>query len=409
MAKTAILIDRTTRELHFTRSGGGATTSVLRDGTRRYYSKPANKVSPLIDGWRKPTSWVMTDHLYDRTCVGTYSYVHSSGTPVVMWGRLPFGINKLVTEAPLALPPRLRGQCEIQALNKMRENAVNLGVAFGERREAASMIRDRAVTMVRAVRELRKGNLRSFRQALGLRPGAARNATSRRQAAEIAGQVPQLWLEHQYGWKPLLNDVHTAIDRYADNNYRDPTRLYASVKNRLKMNQESFRKFVIQDGIVAEVVDEVSHEGFVRIDYKPDEYYSHLKGPEEWGILNPLVVAWELVPFSFVADWFIPVGDWLSAVTAAAPYSFKDGSFSWFRKFKSELVVKVVGDAPHAKNQLVDARAGASGTSLIREVYNGFPIPRMSALGPHVSDASQQSIFTRAANALSILATTFKG
>jgi hypothetical protein len=28
---------------------------------------------------------------------------------------------------------------------------------------------------------------------------------------------------------------------------------------------------------------------------------------------NPLLTAWELVPFSFVVDWFIGIGDWLIA------------------------------------------------------------------------------------------------
>lgn len=32
--------------------------------------------------------------------------------------------------------------------------------------------------------------------------------------------------------------------------------------------------------------------------------------------LNPFVTAWELVPFSFVVDWFVNVGDWLQSQTA---------------------------------------------------------------------------------------------
>lgn len=31
------------------------------------------------------------------------------------------------------------------------------------------------------------------------------------------------------------------------------------------------------------------------------------------GLLNPEIVAWELLPFSFVADWFIPIGSYLEA------------------------------------------------------------------------------------------------
>jgi hypothetical protein len=37
---------------------------------------------------------------------------------------------------------------------------------------------------------------------------------------------------------------------------------------------------------------------------------------QQMGLTNPLEVAWELIPFSFVADWFISVGDWLRGLTA---------------------------------------------------------------------------------------------
>lgn len=33
------------------------------------------------------------------------------------------------------------------------------------------------------------------------------------------------------------------------------------------------------------------------------------------GLVNPAAVAWELVPFSFLVDWFIGVGSWLNGLT----------------------------------------------------------------------------------------------
>jgi hypothetical protein len=32
------------------------------------------------------------------------------------------------------------------------------------------------------------------------------------------------------------------------------------------------------------------------------------------GLTNPALVAWELVPYSFVIDWFLPIGNWLTAI-----------------------------------------------------------------------------------------------
>jgi hypothetical protein len=34
---------------------------------------------------------------------------------------------------------------------------------------------------------------------------------------------------------------------------------------------------------------------------------------EEFGFHDPALVAWELMPYSFVVDWFLPIGDFLEA------------------------------------------------------------------------------------------------
>ena len=46
------------------------------------------------------------------------------------------------------------------------------------------------------------------------------------------------------------------------------------------------------------------------------------------GLLNPLEIVWECLPYSFVVDWAIPVGAWMSSLTADAGFSFKGGSRS---------------------------------------------------------------------------------
>jgi hypothetical protein len=38
------------------------------------------------------------------------------------------------------------------------------------------------------------------------------------------------------------------------------------------------------------------------------------------GITNPLLIAWEVVPYSFVVDWVLPVGTWLESLDALLGY-----------------------------------------------------------------------------------------
>jgi hypothetical protein len=43
------------------------------------------------------------------------------------------------------------------------------------------------------------------------------------------------------------------------------------------------------------------------------------------GLTNPLAIAWELVPFSFVLDWLVPVGTWLQSLDATLGVKFVGG------------------------------------------------------------------------------------
>jgi hypothetical protein len=47
------------------------------------------------------------------------------------------------------------------------------------------------------------------------------------------------------------------------------------------------------------------------------------------GIDNPALLAWELLPYSFVVDWFLPVGNYLQSLTDFAGFTFVDGWVSY--------------------------------------------------------------------------------
>jgi hypothetical protein len=49
---------------------------------------------------------------------------------------------------------------------------------------------------------------------------------------------------------------------------------------------------------------------------------------EEVGFINPVSVVWELVPFSFILDWFVPVGEFLQNIQPPQGVQFVDGYVS---------------------------------------------------------------------------------
>jgi hypothetical protein len=107
------------------------------------------------------------------------------------------------------------------------------------------------------------------------------------------------WLQLQYGWKPLIEDVKSAAAHLAYLMNRPVNMTYrASYKTDGKPKPNSSAWDVSGYSIrVGSVKAILSHISEVRL----------------LGLMDPASLVWEKLPYSFVADWFIPIGDYLSA------------------------------------------------------------------------------------------------
>jgi hypothetical protein len=122
------------------------------------------------------------------------------------------------------------------------------------------------------------------------------------------GRLDQAWLESRYGWRLLLFDIQDIMKVIASLNKAKPQFL----KHRIGSNDLSqviTEQVTASDAASTAYFDvttnlEVSIRGNVIADIKPPKI-----------ALNPITTAWELVPFSFVVDWFIDVGQWLETLS----------------------------------------------------------------------------------------------
>jgi len=115
-----------------------------------------------------------------------------------------------------------------------------------------------------------------------------------------AKAVASAWLELQYGWKPLLNDVFDACASLAHFLNTPLTKSFRVSRERPGTATGGYphghftsSNVYYRVGIIARV--------------------SEASVPALLGLTDPASVIWEKTPFSFVADWFIPIGSWLSA------------------------------------------------------------------------------------------------
>lgn len=196
-------------------------------------------------------------------------------------------------------------QAQARFFSEASNFRAHIPLIYAEREQTLKMVQDRLWQITNAARQLRRGNWRNAARLLGCDP----TKPYRRQRFDKA------WLEYSYGWVPLLSDIYDVCG------YRKPiTR-------------------VIEGSAWAEgpEVTSISTTG-APFAYRRTKSYterihlralatvtnSALASGQSLGMINPLEIAWELVPFSFVVDWFLPVGAYLEQLTALSGLSLSD-------------------------------------------------------------------------------------
>ncbi|DAD51016.1 TPA_asm: maturation protein [ssRNA phage SRR6960551_12] len=119
------------------------------------------------------------------------------------------------------------------------------------------------------------------------------------------------WLQYRYGVRLLINDVNQVLKQLQD--WSSQRQVYTARGS--KSVVDSYRKdngpFLLGPGYWAsgyQIDEKVECRGTSH-----DEYSLSLAGALGLDGRQLLTVGWELVPYSFVVDWFANVGDFLNA------------------------------------------------------------------------------------------------
>lgn len=209
-------------------------------------------------------------------------------------------------------------------LQKWRDSDINVGVTIGEGREAVSMMVDRMTSIAKSANALRKGNLGGALAALA----KVSKSDKRRAWKQITTRnFASAWLELRYGWIPLLNDIYGAADFVKPKPLRIVIRSSEKVKGTITGTQN------FPPGDVISVKCERSLHLMVKVTNSADNF-------ERMGLRDPYTLAWELTRFSFVADWFLPIGDTLAANHAKRAMKVSEASTSQVLKLVSQFRVR---------------------------------------------------------------------
>lgn len=211
---------------------------------------------------------------------------------------------------------------DIALVGKLREKIVgsdfDMGVFLGEGKEALSLIASTAVRTRQYLVALRRGDVSGIAESLGItRKNAAKAAralgTRNRTGAPTAIALSEANLALQYGWMPLLQDAEGAAQALAQQLNNPAVQTYRA------------RKWKPLTGVPNSSAVQVGtwfYTGKVQAQLIARLKEVNVVGLN--GLLDPSSVLWELTPWSFVADWFIPIGNYLQARSLS---SFVTGTF----------------------------------------------------------------------------------
>lgn len=213
----------------------------------------------------------------------------------------------------------------------------NTPVFLVEGRKTTSMVYDRAVKLVMLVRAAKKGDFRYFFNNLHIsyenKPGKrAFRRWNKRFAADSSKAASDVWLEHRYGWLPFMSEVKSAVETTMDSIDRpENSVMRVSASKALKYTGNGVNHTLFNGGADGSILADSynSYYESIRAIWKFTPTQGSLPG--RFGLLNPLEVAWELVPFSFVADWFLPIGDYLAQFDVPFRFSHRGGTIGYVR------------------------------------------------------------------------------
>jgi len=210
---------------------------------------------------------------------------------------------------------------ETQAINKCLDKFYNsldeqamLAVNFAERQQSISMMAARLMQLARFGKALKKFDLITAAKSLGIDPQSGipkvyqpgkkpRGWSNAKQRSKI---VADAWLEFHFGWEPLVKDIFHATQVLQSPMSGKSVEETAVVPFEHKMIDRPYSETYLRA-----TKGYVSHKCGATLQVTDANAYQ----ANRLGLTNPAAWAWELIPFSFVVDWFTTVGAFINQWT----------------------------------------------------------------------------------------------
>lgn len=186
--------------------------------------------------------------------------------------------------------------------SKISGSSFNAGVFLGEGKKSLELITGTATRLYKGYQAARRGNFSAAAEFL--------TQGYRRRPQKAPKVAASSWLELQYGWFPLLQDIEEGAHFLAH---------HFSAPLQHRTSCVYYAGGVKPDQGLKTAIINSTHSYFcargapVSSSRKLTAFYTEINPVELSGLGDVASIAWETLPYSFLFDWVIPVGSYLDS------------------------------------------------------------------------------------------------
>lgn len=211
-----------------------------------------------------------------------------------------------------------------RALDQARGATFSAPVFIAELNKTSTMVASAATAITQFVVGLRRGDLHSAGLAVGIHFTRGQTLDFRKAySVNPKKAAAGAFLQYKYGWVPLMLDVQNAVEtlgEIAEDDRNAELRFRGTASTTSKEDVHDLTLVNLDGGnvrVYGSMTVQTRHSCRVTWRARPN----HLDIPAKLGLVNLALVAWELRPLSFVADWFLPIGSYLEAFGTEMRYT----------------------------------------------------------------------------------------
>lgn len=239
-------------------------------------------------------------------------YIRSVGKVQVRVGNPPYGARRFGTQATIGYFDftDIRNKSYDRLKGRIYDSA-QMAVNLVEGRQSLSMITSRAGQLLRFGNRLRKLDFVGASRELRL--------STVPKGVSVKKSFANNWLEYYFGWVPLIGDIHSAVDILQSplkTQFASGGATTSGLTSDLQTPVEEWRPWAFNDWSYRKFYERLTYtKAAFRQGVQVAVSNPNLFLANQLGLVNPATVVWELIPFSFVVDWFINVEQFLSSGT----------------------------------------------------------------------------------------------